>query len=113
MKLTILMLFSVVCVLFFAPLFAYASGSTVFLSATVVAPPTINDLDLSSINPDAVPINDTGKIKGISTIKSDSTAQIVALELFAVLLAILFSYFIKRKRRSFTKLEQKFANNSV
>lgn len=112
MKLTILMLFSIVCVLFAMPFWAKAAGSSVSLSATVVGPPTINDFDLSAINPDAKPISGSGTVLGTSATR-DYSLQIVAMELGAVVLAILFPLFIKRKKRIPTGSNQELMVNSV
>lgn len=109
MKLVFALIFSVLVLM---PLSCQAADSGVSLSATVVGPPTLNDFDLSGINPDAKPIGDRGTVLGATTQK-DYSSQIIGLELGAVFLAVLFSLFIKRKRRFRTKLGQKLANNPV
>lgn len=99
---SMILLLSIVSILFFAPSFTKASDFGVSLSATVVGPPTINDFDFSGINPNGIPIGDTGSVKGASTVAGkDYTAQIIAFELGAVLLALMFYRFMKllRKRR--------------
>jgi len=113
MKLTILLLFLLFLLLIpFA--FVKAEGSAVSLSATVVGAPTINDFDLSGLNPDAKPTNDIGAIKGTSTkAGDDSTAKIVALELGAVLIVALMLGLMKKKRRAFARLDQKLMGNSA
>ena len=112
MKLSIILFFSLLYILFSGFSFTKASDFGVTLSATVVGPPTINDFDLSGINPDAKPVNDKGSVKGASTsTNNDSSLKIIALELGAVLLVVLFYYFMKRRLQAHIKFKNKLINN--